>query len=452
MKRLASGFLFVVWLWQGAAGMDPPDSHRSQLDLRVGAAAVNLKADDSMIIGGGIHGGTAAGQEGQLRCVATVVAKRGSAPLAIVACDVLMLSRDLLDPVVERLASTTGIPAENILINATHTHHAPSTVTVHGYQRDELFCRRVQEAVVQAVQQASSRLDMGESQFFFWLGEESSVGQNSRLLLADNTIYWVGPHDDAVRPTGPFDPELPVLAFRSTDRRLLALLFNHSTHTIGVRAAGRSPSFYGLAAQELEEQLGGTVMFLEGASGSTHNLSVAPAEAVTRIKNAVMAALEQAEPRPVDRLKSIKRPFPYRVRKFDEAAEDAAVDSYCRRRIANGAEGVIEVFRRQRETLAPHQGETRTTWIQVMALGDIALVGVPGECFTVLGQQIKRRSPYRYTYIAELANDWIGYLPDRKAFELGGYQTWTGLHSFAERGTGEAIVDAAVKMLDELRE
>ena len=80
----------------------------------------------------------------------------------------------------------------------------------------------------------------------------------------------------------------------------------------------------------------------------------------------------------------------------------------------------------------------------------MAIVGVPAEFFTVLGQDIKRRSPFRYTYVAELANDWIGYLPDRKAFELGGYQTWTGLHSYAEVGTGERVVDAAVALLDEL--
>jgi len=76
---------------------------------------------------------------------------------------------------------------------------------------------------------------------------------------------------------------------------------------------------------------------------------------------------------------------------------------------------------------------------------------VPAEFFTVLGQEIKRRSPFRYTYVAELANDWIGYLPDRKAFELGGYQTWTGLHSFTAPGTGEAVVAEALKLLNELK-
>ena len=87
---------------------------------------------------------------------------------------------------------------------------------------------------------------------------------------------------------------------------------------------------------------------------------------------------------------------------------------------------------------------------QVMLIGDVAIVGVPSEFFTKLGRDIKERSPFRYTFIAELANDWIGYLPDLEAHKLGGYQTWTGLHSYAEPGTGERVVEEAVKMLNEL--
>ena len=86
-----------------------------------------------------------------------------------------------------------------------------------------------------------------------------------------------------------------------------------------------------------------------------------------------------------------------------------------------------------------------------MLIGDVALVGVPAEFFTGLGMEIKRRSPLEETFVAELANDWIGYLPDREAHRLGGYQTWMGLHSYAEPGTGERIVDEAVKLLEELK-
>ncbi|MDH7501269.1 MAG: hypothetical protein QHJ82_00955 [Verrucomicrobiota bacterium] len=85
-----------------------------------------------------------------------------------------------------------------------------------------------------------------------------------------------------------------------------------------------------------------------------------------------------------------------------------------------------------------------------MLIGDIALVGVPSELFTQLGIDIKNRSPFRYTYVVGLANDWIGYVPDMTAFKLGGYQVWTGYHSYAEPGTGERLVDQAVEMLRQL--
>ena len=103
-----------------------------------------------------------------------------------------------------------------------------------------------------------------------------------------------------------------------------------------------------------------------------------------------------------------------------------------------------------RAKLAAQQGEERETWLQVLQIGDVVFAGVPGEFFTQLGLDIKNRSPLRHVFIAELANDWIGYLPNREAHQLGGYQVWTGLHSYAEPGTGERMVDEIVTMLREL--
>ena len=87
-----------------------------------------------------------------------------------------------------------------------------------------------------------------------------------------------------------------------------------------------------------------------------------------------------------------------------------------------------------------------------MVIGDVAIVGVPAEYFTGLGIEIKKRSPFKYTYIASLANDTVGYLPDREAHKLGGYQTWMGLHSYAEIGTGERVAREAVRLLHELKQ
>jgi len=166
--------------------------------IQVGAAAVQMEADDAMVIAGGIGPGRARGQEGQLRATAFIVYKPPAAKVAIVSCDVLMLTRDLLDPVVAEIEKDCGIPGSHVLIHSTHTHHAPSTIRVHGYGRDETFCRRVQRAIVEAVSKANARL--AEAVFCFQAAKEPTVGQNSRLLLEDEV--WTGLHSYAEPGTG----------------------------------------------------------------------------------------------------------------------------------------------------------------------------------------------------------------------------------------------------------
>ena len=456
MKFRRTLFVWTLFFWTlvvlhlgATACRAEPES-----DVRVGAAAVNLEADDDMIIAGGIGPGRASGQEGQLRAVAIVVQDNAGTRVAIVACDVLFTPRDIVDAALKEIQETTEIPPSHVLINATHTHHAPSTIRVHGCEREEVFCQRLRRGIVQAVQQANAKLKEGRSQFFFHLGQEKTVGANSRLLLRDGKIHWIGTRREAVRPTGPFDPELPVLSFRSPAGRLQSVIYNHSTHTIGTRKPGvRSPSFYGLAAQELEQEHGATVCFLEGASGSTHNITgVSTGEAVVRMKRVIEQSLNSAERRPVRRVNAIRRRFVFRVRTFDETVEDEKVVSYVRKYSPTIADKTIGIFREMRRALKPLQGQKRETWIQAILIGDVAIVGVPAEYFTSLGVEIKERSPLADTYVAELANDWIGYLPDREGHRLGGYQTWMGRHSYAEVGTGERMADEVVEMLKELEE
>jgi putative heme-binding domain-containing protein len=440
----------IAFLRAGPADEATPARARS--DIRVGAAAVNLKSTDDMPLAGSLEARFTKEQEGELRATAVVIEKPGAGKVAIVACDVLWVTRAIVDAALAEIEQTTGIPSSHVLVNATHTHHAPGTAPAHAFGWSEKFADEVRRGIVQSVQEASAR--MSDAAFFFQLGEERTVGANSRLLLGDGAVSWLNPLAEAgakVQPTDPFDPQLPVLDFRAAEGKSRAVIFNHSTHTIGTRSGRevRSPSFYGLAAQELEAELGGIVSFLEGASGSTHNIrGVRVPVAIERMKRAVLETRSQAVPHPVTHLASIKRPFRFRVRHFDEVAEAANVARYTSTYAKASATRIGAIFSAMRRELAPVQGEERTTIVQAMRIGDVALVGVPAEYFTALGLEIKRRSPFKNTFIAELANDWIGYLPTREGHALGGYQTWTGLHSYAEPGTGERIADEAVKLLE----
>lgn len=431
--------------------------------VKVGAAAVELRGDDEMIIAGDIAPSKAKGQDGMLRAVATVVqGPPNDTRIAIVALDLFAIRREYLDAAAREVEHKTGIPFSHILINCTHTHNAPSTVKVFEYDVIPAFAEQVKRAIVQSVVKANE--DVNRSlpvTLLFKMGREVTVGENSRMEHRDGTI-GLGLDDKVLGPTGPFDPDFPVIAFKRPDRSLAAVLFGHSTHTIGTRNPGRrSPAFYGLAAQTFEQEAGAVTTFLEGAAGSTHLLRLdglelrrastqVSIEAERRILNALRYTVDQAAPMLISRIGSARREVTVTVRDFDEQNEERAVSDYARKYLGAQGDKTAAVFRRMRADLAPHRGEKSKTWISAMRIGDVAIVGVPAELFTQLGMDIKKRSPFRHTIIAELANDYVGYVGNADAYRLGGYQLWMGHHSWTERGTGELFVDEVGKLLNDL--
>jgi hypothetical protein len=86
--------------------------------------------------------------------------------------------------------------------------------------------------------------------------------------------------------------------------------------------------------------------------------------------------------------------------------------------------------------------------VQVIALGDqLAWVGLPGEVFVELGLAIKRASPFPLTIVVELANDDIGYVPNREAYPQGAYEP---VSARVAQGAGEMLIDSAVRLLTDL--
>ena len=71
----------------------------------------------------------------------------------------------------------------------------------------------------------------------------------------------------------------------------------------------------------------------------------------------------------------------------------------------------------------------------------------PGEFFVELGLDIKARSPFGQTMVLELANDSVGYIPTRRAFDEGAYEPESSPYA---AGFGEQIADAAVELLSSI--
>jgi hypothetical protein len=131
------------------------------------------------------------------------------------------------------------------------------------------------------------------------------------------------------------------------------------------------------------------------------------------------------------------------------SAEDQAQARAVVARVKNPKTSFLEKVKAyQVLDVAERDGQHWEVEVQVIALGDeVAWVSLPGEIFVELGLAIKKASPFRYTLIAELANGSIGYIPDRPAYAQGNYEV---VSARCAAGSGEMLVEAAVRLLKEL--
>ena len=75
---------------------------------------------------------------------------------------------------------------------------------------------------------------------------------------------------------------------------------------------------------------------------------------------------------------------------------------------------------------------------------DLAFFTLPGEPFNGIAEAIRKASPYKYTFIAELAQSPSGYVPMKECFARGGYEVQPGVDTVAPEAA-EAIIEASIK-------
>ncbi len=90
-----------------------------------------------------------------------------------------------------------------------------------------------------------------------------------------------------------------------------------------------------------------------------------------------------------------------------------------------------------------------TTEIQVLRLGDIYLLGLPGEILVEVGLEIKRRAGVEKLFVISLSNDTIGYVCHSQAYEEGGYESVSGTN--LAKGAGEIMVREALDLINQAK-
>ena len=389
-------------------------------EFRAGIAIRNVTPDPLLPVSGGVGPSRATTRkEGELTVRALVFEQEGTR-VAIVSADFLGFPALLGDRV---RAAVKGIPPQNILIGATHTHSAPDCYGFPdgrgGTARDPKYVATVCERMAEAIGQAAARL------------------QPARLKIATGEAKGKIAYNYYAEQL--YDPRCNVIQALDASGKPFVTLVNYAIHpeVIGSDAGILSPDLVGPLYERLAADGGGTGIFMNSAQGgmiTADNRQPGGREARTwaecqRIGNLLAEeALRIVQDAPVQ--DSPKMSCAAR-------ALTLPVDSPLMRALLKQLPG------------APAEGaDSVTTQLNLVNLGDAQILTIPGEALPNIGYYLKRKMRGRHNLLFGLTNDAFGYIlakEDYDSFKRYAYVTRTSL---GER-TGELLVNEALKLVND---
>jgi hypothetical protein len=439
-------------------------------DLEVGVAAIDITPPHGYRMAGYFHERVNTGTRDPLFAKA-IVFRQGDRQAALVCCDLVAITEGVSHLARAKAAQTTGIPATNIAIAATHSHTGPlyfgvlrnrfhkQAVARNGRDPHEevdysaQLTERIANAIAQAQANAApARLAAGSAR-------ETTLSFNRRFHMKDGTVRF-NPgafNPDIVRVAGPIDPEVGLLLVRTArDNRPLAALTVFALHLDTVGAAEYSADYPAYLEAGLKEAFGPGFVSLFGAGtcGDINHINVKTREQAKTA--AIGARLTQTVKQGLATLPAVAEPS------LDVAAAtvNVAVQRPTPAEIADAESKMGQIgssslsFLEQVKAvtvvdLAENYREPTTALeVQVFRLSrDVGIVTLPGEVFVELGLAIKKASPFRTTIVIELTNSIPAYVPTKKAFAEGSYEV---VNSRVQAGGGERLVETAIELLTKL--
>ena len=449
--------------------------------FRAGAATSNITPDLGLEIIGGfvpipslqIH------DELHARCL---VLDDGKTKLALVVCDLLGLSRSLSVEARQRILETTGIPPENVVISATHTHSAASALGERWYNSDQTlneYQKFVARRIADGVRRANNLLR--PAQIGFGTAQAPEHLFNRRWLMKEGSAALVTPFGkvdkvrmnppggspDLIKPAGPIDPTVSFIAVREPEGRMLAIYSAYSLHYVGGTGnAEISADYFALFCEALKKRLPRTeddppfvALMANGTSGDINNINFLtprpgkpPYEQMRFVADDVAKIVHEACSQIVwqdkPKLSARYRELNVKWRTIEPELLQWATETEAKPENIARPTDIAVIYAGRVLRLANASPVTKLP-VQVVRIGEIAIGTSPCETFAEIGLDFKKRSPIAHSFMIELAHGYYGYLPTPRHFDLGGYETWPGTN-YLEPTASDTLMKNLLEMAAEL--
>lgn len=403
-----------------------------------------------------------------------IVLQQGGVEVGLVFCDLVGLSLNVTRAARAQASEATGIPVTNIVMAATHSHTGPlfddvrrdylhqAALAKYGADPQEkidypaYLTAQLSRVIVEAKANLhSAKVEAG-------ITTQPGLPFNRRYYMKDGTVAF-NPgqlNTNIVGPAGPVDSDVGILMVESARHsKTIGGLTVFAMHADTVGGTEFSADYPYFIEQTLRKAFGGDYIsaFGAGTCGDLNHIDVS--------KNGPLRSLDIAQDlgekigrtvlADVPNLETLKQPalavrsktlvLPLQTVTPRELTDARVILEQLR-------DTNIDFYAKVRAAKAVDLAQRGTNWpveVQVFRLDrDTAIVCLPAEIFVEFGLAIKKASPFERTMVISICNERPGYVPTLKAFKEGSYEV---INSRLQAGGGEAMVEAAIQLLEELK-
>ena len=450
-------------------------------DFRVGYAKVNVNPMLGIAIEGYYVPRFAKGFLDDLEAAALAL-ECGGKTLLMISVDVCGIEKGLSMRYRRGIAEATGLPWENVFLSATHTHTGPALAHLDAFEADDGPIERYADFLGERLKDLSrlALMDLKLARMGFCVGHAPDrVAYIRRYKMKDGSTWTCPPINDPNidHPIGELDQRVNVLRFDQEGGESIVLV-NYGLHADTINGEMLSADWPGWMRRTLEKALDGvrTICFVgaQGDVGSTHvypsggdmndteisfdNEMKSPGMArfIGRaLAGTVMQVYDKVEyidvdeidiahrivavPANVPALEDLPRAHEYKA--LHEADRDCDIPFEAMELTTV----VAEAIRMCNLENGPDHFDLELTGLRI---GDVALIGLPGEPFTDIGRGLKQAGGWRLVMPCCITNGYEGYFPMKEAYDEGGYEARSSIY---RAGVAERLIEEGKKLLDEMR-
>jgi len=428
--------------------------------LKCGASEIVITPELGCSIPGYFTDRFATGKKSDLFAHALVL-DDGKNTIAMVSLDIIGMTDKMVDDIRTRANALTGIPKENIMAAATHTHTGASVdFPLYHVKANFPVAGMVAMKAADSIKRAYDALV--PAKLGFGRGEEYDLGFNRRFIMKDGTVR-TNPgmnNPDLKENAGPVDPEVGVIRIDNEDGSPLAIAVNFACHLDVAGGFEFCADFPGEMRRVLRSTYGDIpVIFFSGCCGDinhvdfwgkhplergTHYLKMGRILAgdVIAVREKIITT-DEVEVGAASEIVTGKRRQP--------TEEDVA---WAKQYLTEHPEFEFKseyIYANSYIDLYENPILTQDYEIQALKIGNIGISAMPSETFVEIGLEIKKDSPFENNFTVELANGCIGYVATELAMiQKGGYETKLSKYIYMDENAAKQHHDTAVKLLKKL--